>query len=59
MLPTTPQLSITINEFSASEAGPPPFPLERFEALQHSHVRQVRDIQSAYQLWYIFFFNQV
>ncbi|GFH14246.1 uncharacterized protein HaLaN_10265 [Haematococcus lacustris] len=35
------RLSIDASDFMASEAGPPPYPLERFEALQHSHLRQV------------------
>lgn len=35
------KLSVGGAEFTAMEAGPPPFPLHRFEALQHSHLRQV------------------
>lgn len=35
------QVAVGSSEFTASEAGPPPFPLAKFEALQHSHLRQV------------------
>jgi len=39
----TPEFKVAVgsSEFTASEAGPPPFPLAKFEALQHSHLRQV------------------
>lgn len=34
------QVSVGASDFTQSEAGTPPLVLQRFEALQHSHLRQ-------------------
>ncbi|GAX82307.1 hypothetical protein CEUSTIGMA_g9736.t1 [Chlamydomonas eustigma] len=43
LTPVTEDFKVVVgaSDFSASEAGKPPFPLARFEAFQYSHQRQV------------------